>query len=141
MARIEIGLPEKFIFSTNVPVRISDVNRAGHVSWDSMFRILDEASVQFWTSLGDSQTGGEKIARITVDAGINYKKQAYHGQTLRVEIGATELSGKGFDQVFRITDLANGTEIARAKAGVLCYDYETQKVVSIPEVLRQKLSR
>lgn len=140
MARIEIGLPDRFIFSTNVPVRISDTNRAGHVGWDSMFRILDEAGVQFWNSLGSPENEGEKIPRITVDSGINYRKQAYHGQTLKVEIGTADFSSKGFDLVFRVTDVASGAEIARAKAGILCYDYQQQKVVPIPEELRNKLS-
>ena len=139
MARIEISLPGKFAFSTNIPVRISDTNRAGHVGWDSMLRILDEASIQFWSSLDEPETEG-MISHITVDAGINYKRQAYHGQTLRVEIAAQEFSSKGFDLVFRVTDAANGNEIARAKAGILCYDYQTEKVVPIPEELRNKLS-
>ena len=139
MARIEIRLPNKFAFSTNVPIRISDINRGGHLSWDSMFRILDEASVQFWSSLGYSDKEDNGISRITVDAGINYKRQAYHGQTLKVEIAATEFTSKGFDIVFRVTDVDSGAEIASAKAGVLCYDYLKQKVVPMPEELRNKL--
>ena len=140
MARIEISLPGEFVFSTNIPIRISDMNRRGHLSWDSMFRILDEASVQFWSSMDDAETGGEKISRITVDAGINYRRQAFHGQTLKVEIAANDFSSKGFDLVFRVTEVNSGTEIARAKTGILCYDYQQQKVIQIPEKLRNKLS-
>ncbi|MBI2849547.1 MAG: thioesterase family protein [Chloroflexi bacterium] len=141
MARIEISLPSKFIFSTDIPIRISDINRGGHLSWDSMFRLLDEASVQFWSSLDSPGSEDERISHITVDAGINYKRQAFHGQTLRVEIAADEFTNKGFDLVFRVTEVVSGSEIARAKAGILCYDYEKQKVISIPEELRSKLSR
>jgi 4-hydroxybenzoyl-CoA thioesterase len=138
MARIVINLPEKFIFSTNIPVRIGDTNSAGHVSWASMFLILDEAYVQFWNTLNSPEKAGERMSRITVDAGINYKKQAYHGQTLKIEVGTADMSSKGFDVVFKVTDAANGAEVARAKQGVLCYDYRDQKVVSIPDELRKK---
>ena len=141
MARIEISLPGKFAFSTNIPIRISDINRGGHLSWDSMFRILDEASVQFWSSLDYPEKEDEGISRITVDAGINYKRQAFHGQTLRVEIGTNEFTSKGFDLIFRVTEVDSGAEIARAKAGILCYDYQTQKVIPIPEKLKDKLLR
>ncbi len=141
MARIEINLPGNFIFSTNIPVRISDINRGGHVSWDSMFRILDEASVQFWNIIEPPDTEGGKVSHITVDAGINYKRQAFHGQTLKVEIGTNDFSSKGFDLIFRVTETAGGVEIARAKAGILCYDYQTQKVIPIPEKLRNKLTK
>ena len=141
MARIEINLPDKFIFSTNIPIRISDINRGGHLSWDSMWRILDEASVQFWSSLDDPEKEDKSNSHITVDAGINYKRQAFHGQTLKVEIATNDFSSKGFDLVFRVTELDSGAEIARAKAGILCYDYQTQKVIPIPEKLRNNLSR
>ena len=106
-----------------------------------MFRILDEASVQFWSSLDDPEMEDERISRITVDAGINYKRQAFHGQTLKVEIAANEFTDKGFDLVFRVTEVDSGAEIARAKAGILCYDYKKQKVIPIPEKLKNKLLR
>ena len=139
MTRIEISLPNMFVFSTNIPIRVSDINRGGHLGWDSMFRILDKASVQFWSSLDYPEAEDERISRITVDAGINYKRQAFHGQTLRVEIGTNEFTNKGFDLVFRVTEMDSGAEIARAKAGILCYDYQKQKVIPIPEKLRDKL--
>jgi len=57
-----------------------------------------------------------------------------------VEIAANDFSSKGFDLVFRVTEVNSGTEIARAKTGILCYDYQQQKVIQIPEKLRNKLS-
>jgi acyl-CoA thioester hydrolase len=140
MPRIKIDLPENFGFSTNIPVRISDVNCAGHVGWNYMFSILEEANVRFWKSLNLWQNPGEKVPRITVDAGINYKKQSFHGQTLKVEMAVTEMTVKGFNLVYRVSDAENGDEIARAKAGLLCYDYDNQKVVPIPDNLKLKLS-
>lgn len=140
MARIKIDLPDKFSFSTNIPILISDINRGGHLGWDSMFRILNEATVQFWNLLDLPEAEGERISRITVDAGINYRQQAYHGQTLRVEIDTNEFTNKGFNLVYRVTELDSGTEIARAKSGILCYDYQKQKVIPIPDELRNKLS-
>jgi acyl-CoA thioester hydrolase len=140
VARIKIELPERFGFSADIPVRIADINRGGHVSWNSMFGILEEANVAFWKSLDAWEMDGEKVSRITVDAGINYKRQAFHGQTLRVEITAADLTEKGFDLIYRVTDAEEGTEIARAKVGMLCFDYDKQKIISIPEKLRARLT-
>lgn len=138
MGRIVIDLPGKYTFSTNIPIRISDVNQGGHLSWDSMFRIIDEAHIQFWKSIGYAERGSKGISRIMVDAGIIYKRQAYHGQTLRLEIAVTELTDRGFDLVYRVTEVNSGDEIARAKTSFLCYDYQKKKVVSVPEELRVK---
>ncbi len=139
MTRITINLPDKYSFSVDIPVRISDINPGGHLSWDAMFNILDEAHVRFWNSLDLSEIEGKGISRIMVDAGINYKRQAYHGQTLRVEIGVAELTGRSFDLVYKVTDADNGDEIARAKTGFLCFDYRRQKVVPVPEELKARL--
>lgn len=140
MARIEISLPGAFAFSTNIPIRTTDINRAGHLGHDRILPILEEARTQFWNSLGYSGEEDKRIPHIMVDAGIIYKRQAYYGQTLRVEIAVAELTNKGFDLVYRISETNSGTEIARAKTGILIYDYQKQKVVSIPDELRNKLS-
>ncbi len=141
MARIEISLPNEYAFSTNIPIRISDINRGGHMGWDAMFTILDEARFQFLINLDYPEGEGKEIPHIMVDAGIIYKRQAYHGQTLSVEIAITELNDKGFDLVYKVSEANSGTEIARAKTGILYFDYRKQKVASIPDELRNKLSR
>ena len=140
MARIKINLPEKFLFSVDIPIRVSDINLGGHLSWDSMFRILDEARTRFWKHIDYSETENKRISNIMMDAGIQYKKQAYHGQTLRVEVGVTEISARDFDLVYRVSEIESGDEVARAKSGILCYDYEEQKVISIPDKLLKKIS-
>jgi acyl-CoA thioester hydrolase len=138
--RIKIDLPEKYIFSTDIPVRSRDINRGGHMGWDSMFSILDEARVRFWGSIGYSETANESVSNIMADAGIQYKNQVYHGQTLRVEMAATEFTDKGFDLVYRVTEVKSGNEVARAKTGMLCFDYRQQKIVSVPEDFRKQLT-
>ena len=138
MARIEINIPDKIAFSTNIPIRISDINQGGHLSWDSMCHIIDEAHIQFWNRMVYQGRGEKGISRIMRDAGIIYKRQAYHGQTLKVEIAVTELTDKGFDLVYRVTEVNSGDEIARAKTSFLCYDYQKQKVVPVPDELRER---
>lgn len=139
MARIKIGLPESYIFSVDIPVRSTDINRGGHVGWNSMFGILDEARARFFKSIGYSETENQSISNIMADAGINYKRQTYYGQTLRVEIAAADVTEKSFDLVYRITDVETGIEAARAKTGMLCFNYTEQKIASMPDGLRQKL--
>ncbi len=36
MARINIELPDKFIYSTEIPIRITDINYGGHLAHDSV---------------------------------------------------------------------------------------------------------
>jgi acyl-CoA thioester hydrolase len=48
--RIEIEVPGKFLFSTPIPIRIGDINRANHLSHVNLVQIIEEARAQFLTS-------------------------------------------------------------------------------------------
>jgi len=139
MARIKLSVPDTFIFSVDIPVRSTDINRGGHVGWNSMFGILDDARARFWKHIDFAETDNPGFSNIMADAAINYKRQTFFGQTLRVEIAAQDLTEKSFDLVYRITDVETGAEVARAKTGMAFFNYEKQKIISIPEHLRTKL--
>jgi acyl-CoA thioester hydrolase len=140
MDRIRIDLPEKFLFSTNIPIRVSDINSAKHLGHDRCLPIMEEARVQFFGSLGLTSDVMGGVALITADAGIIYKKQGFYGQTLKVDVAITDFSTKGCEIVFRLSDAATGEEMIRGKTGMLFFDYKQQKVVSVPDVFRRKIA-
>lgn len=43
MARVKIELPEKFIFKTEIPIRIDDINYGGHLGNDTVLFTYYEA--------------------------------------------------------------------------------------------------
>ena len=139
MAQIKINLPEKYIFSTDIPVRSTDINRGGHIGWNYMFHILDEARIQFWDSVGYPVTQNLRVSSIMADAGINYKGQAFYGQTLKVEMAAAEFTEKSFDLIFRVSDSVTGKEVARAKTGMVRFDYKKQKITDVSDDFRKRL--
>jgi len=46
MARIKIEIPDKFIYKTEIPIRITDINYGGHLGNDSLLSIIHEARVR-----------------------------------------------------------------------------------------------
>jgi acyl-CoA thioesterase FadM len=52
MARIKLQLPQQFIFSTLIPVRITDINYGNHVGNDAILSLLHEARMQFLNKAG-----------------------------------------------------------------------------------------
>ena len=140
MARLQISLPSKFIFSTDITVRVGDINGV-HLGYESFFSFLSEARVRFIRSLGYTNEGDiDGAGIILADVSIIYLKQGYYGQTLKVDIAANDFTSKGFDMVYRVSDAATGVEMARAKTGLVFYDYRQQKVTTIPPELKKKLS-
>jgi acyl-CoA thioester hydrolase len=141
MARIEIQLPEKFIFQTEIVVRVSDLNYGNHVGNDSILTLMQEARTLFYRSMGfESEVKLEgSIGQIVSDAAIAYMAESFLGDTLRFEIAVSDLNKYGFDLFYRITNKASNKEVAHGKTGIVCFDYSKRKIASIPEKLVEKL--
>lgn len=133
MQRIKIDLPEKFLFSTEISVRVYDVNFAGHLSNDSILSMVHEARILFLKNWGYSEVDTEGAGIIMFDAAIQYKSQGYHGDILVFDINVDNFIKSGCDFFFKITNKETGKEIARAKTGIAFFDYKINKLVAVPE--------
>jgi len=139
MPRIKIELPEKFIFKTEIPVRITDINYGGHLGNDSLLSIVHEARLQFLNHLGYSESNIEGSGIIMVDAGIQYKSEAFYADELIIEVAATDFTGIGCDFVFRLTNKNSNKEIATAKTGIVFFNYEKRKTAPVPSEFKKKI--
>ncbi len=133
MARVRIELPKEFIFKTEIPIRINDINYGGHLGNDAVLSIAHEARLRFLKqhNFTELNVGGAGI--IMVDAAVQYKAEGFYGDIMLVEIAVTDITGVGCDFVYRCTNKNTGTVIAIAKTGIVFYDYGKKKVVSMPE--------
>ena len=140
MARVKVALPDSFSFATEIPVRITDLNYGGHLGNDALLGILHEARVHFLRSLGleNDYDPVSKLGLIMVDVAVEYKGEAFHGDVLRVQMAGTDLSKYGFDVVYHVHNQA-GKEVARAKTGMLCFDYNVRKLRLLPEALAAQI--
>ncbi len=141
MARVEIELPERFLFTTDIPIRIGDVNYGGHLGNDAVLSIAQEARVRFLRARGlaDELDVGGGAGLVTVDAAVVYRAEGRYGMVLRVDLAAADVRSRGFDLLYRMSDAATGEEIARAKTGLACLDYATRRLVRTPDALRRVL--
>ena len=139
MPRIKLDLPEKFPFTTEIPLRITDINYGGHLGNDAVLGIVQEARVQFLRRHGftEADVGGAGI--IMTDAVIVYKAEAFYGDVLVVEVAIQDLQSVGCDFVFRLTRKDSGKELARAKTGIAFFDYSRRRVVEVPAAFRTAL--
>ena len=128
MARINIKLPDKFTYSTQIKLRISDINYGGHLAHDSILSITHEARVRFLESLGYTEGNIEGPGLILSDAALVYKSEAFYGQTLLVEIAVTDFSKYGCDLIYKLSDKENLKEIARTKTGIVFFDYKKREI-------------
>jgi len=138
MARIKIELPEQFHFSSKIPIRITDLNYGGHVGNDTVLTLIHEARVQFLKTYGYEELKLEGVSLIMSDAAIEFKAELFYGDVVNAFVAATNFSRAGFDLFYKL--MRNEIIVAIAKTGMICYNYDTKKVVSVPAGVKEKLS-
>jgi len=138
MPRIKIDLPDKFDFSTDLRLRFRDINAGNHLAHDSVLSLAEEARFLFLEHLGYAHLTIDGCGYVAADAAIVYKSQTYFGQVIRIEVAVRDFAGKSCDFIYRLSNKETGQEVARAKTGIVFFDYETQKSVKVPERFRSR---
>ncbi|MBM4170107.1 MAG: thioesterase [Ignavibacteria bacterium] len=139
MPRIRLDLPPTFLFSTLIPIRITDINYGGHLGNDSFLTLMHEARVQFLAHYGYTEISIEGESIIMADAAIVYRSEAHYGQQVLVEVAVQDFSTFGCDLIYRLSDHSSGREIARAKTGIVFFDYKKRKPVEVPPRFRERI--
>jgi len=139
MARIQIDLPEQFRFATEIPLYIGHINYGGHLDNALLLSLVSEARVRFFKSLGYSELDVEGVGIVVADAAVQYKAEAFHGETMVVAMTPVDFNKYGCDLVWQMTDQASGREVARGKTGILFFDYGPRKVAPVPAAFLAKL--
>ena len=142
MARVKLLIPEQKIFFTEIAVRITDLNYGNHVGNDAFVRLIHEARVQWLSSNNYTELNIEGASLIMADLAVEYKGESFYGDLLIIEIAVGEISKAGFELYYliHVNRNANNILIAKAKTGMVCYNYEEKKVRELPEKFVQLLS-
>jgi YbgC/YbaW family acyl-CoA thioester hydrolase len=142
MARVKIKFPdEKPLYITNISVRIGDINYGGHTGNDAILSIIHEARMQLLRQWGYDELRAGGVSLIMADVMIAYRGEGFYGDTLEVKIYVDDLAERSFDLLYHITTERNGArmEIAQAKTGMVCFDYEARKITAITKDLKNRL--
>lgn len=139
MARLQIELPEAFSFSTEIVLYLSHMNYGGHLDNALLLTVVSEARVRFFKSLGYTELDVEGVGIIVADAALQYKSEAFHGETMVVRMTAGDFGKYGCDLTWCMNEKATNREVARGKTGIVFFDYATRKVTRVPEAFAAKL--
>ena len=134
MARININLPEKSIYHHKFSVRIDDINYGGHMGNDAVLRFAHETRLTYLKSVGHSEQDLMGKSLIMADAAVVYKGEAFHGDLIDGYLYVSELNPYGFDFIYLFK--RGDKEIARAKTGLVFFDYNLRKIAKAPEELK-----
>jgi acyl-CoA thioesterase FadM len=141
MARVKLTFPDDvFVFSTTMPVRITDINGANHLGNDALISMLSEARAQFMVQMGLQEEIANGAIIVVTDLATMYQSESFYPEILRFEVGMTDLNKYGGDYVFRVTKEASGQPVALAKYGFVFLDVRQKKVVELPDYFRERFA-
>ena len=141
MARIKIDMPDNYSFSTDMPVRISDINYGGHLGNDAVLSMIHEARVRYLASFNYTEMNVEGLGIIMTDSAIVYKAEGFHGEQIQIDIAVGDFNKYGCDIYYLLTNKQTAVEIAHAKTGIVFFDYEARKVTGIPQTFQDNIRK
>ncbi len=134
MARIKIDIPYTEIAAIRVRVRIGDINYGNHVGNDAFVAIIHEARLQWLqqNSFTEMEAGGTGL--IMSDLAIEFKNESYYGEEIAIRIYCGDISKVSFDLYYQLTTERSEKNVllARAKTGIVCFNYQIKKVSAVP---------
>ena len=136
MPRLKLDYPACPLFTTDIPIRITDINYGDHLAHDRLVSILHEVRVRFFRTFGFEEHDIEGRGILLVDLVVTYQREAFYGQTLRVDVAIGEAASRGCDLLYRVTDAGNDEAVALAKTGIVFIDRASRRVVPIPPAFR-----
>lgn len=133
-------MPEKFEFSTKIPVRITDINYGNHLGNDVLLSLIHEARVRYLDNIGLTEVNIGGYGIIMVDSVIIYKSEVFYADELVFNVSVENISDNGCDFYYKAVSQKSKKEAALAKTGIVFYDYAKKKIASIPKVFPDKIN-
>ncbi|TFW16114.1 thioesterase family protein [Duganella callida] len=142
MARLKLDFPEdQYYFSTQLTVRVTDINAGNHLGNDSMISMLSEARARFLYEHGVQEAGTDGLGIIVTDLATTYKAEAHARDQLLFEVGLMDFNQYGGDIIFRVTRPRDSKLVAMAKYGFVFFSYKTSQVTAMPEEFLAKFPK
>ena len=142
MARLKLDFPEdQFCYSTQLTVRVTDINAANHLGNDSMISMISEARARFLFEFGIEETREDGTGIIVTDLATTYRAEAHARDRLLFEVGVMDFNKYGGDIIFRIRRPEDDKAIAMAKSGFVFFNYRHAQVVEMPAAFSAKFPK
>ncbi len=118
-------------FSIPMTVRVNDLNYGNHVGHQNYFSYFQESRVAYLNQFGYSELNIGGYGMIMAEAGCKYKQALFLNDAVSVACRVVELKSKRFTMDYQIA--RSDVICAEGFTVNICYDYQTQKVVRLPE--------
>lgn len=126
---------------TQIQIRFKDVDAMGHVNNANHFTYFEIARVHYFNEVVNETINWSKQGIILAHMEIDYRTPILLTDEVWVYSGIIHFGMKSFEVGYQIIRIVNGIEIiaAEGKSVQVCFDYETNRTIPIPELWKQKV--
>jgi acyl-CoA thioester hydrolase len=135
MATQQVTSPHPFRCRVSIPIRYADIDAQRHLNNVAYFAFMEHARVDYVRQVGLWPGDDfERIGMILAEASCVFKAPAYLGETVTVWTRVSYLGKKSFHLEYLLETERH--EIATGKSVQVCYDYERQESIPMPDAWR-----
>ena len=129
-------------FTTELTVRVTDINYGGHLGTDRVLALFHEARVRFLKALELSEKDiGDGVSLTQTEALVQYKGEAFLGDSLTCVVWIDQFGGIRFRMCYELLQAVTGKLIASGYTDLAGFDYRTHKLKRLPLSFKEKAGR
>lgn len=130
----KIELPENYIFSNKLDVRVDDVNNGNHLDFSRLVAMLGNTRSLFFKENNYPELSKNNIGITTRNLRVSYMKEALFGDSLIFSMGITRMKGATVVLSCRVqVNNVNPVDIAHGEITLVFIDYGSQRPRPVPE--------
>ena len=128
-------------YGVSIGVLQRDIDHMGHVNNANHFTYFEIARVHYFNEVVNETINWSKQGIILAHMEIDYRTPILLTDEVWVYTGIIHFGMKSFEVGYQIIRIVNGIEIiaAEGKSVQVCFDYETNATIPIPELWKQKV--
>jgi acyl-CoA thioester hydrolase len=134
MPRIKIEVSGRLLSTITLPVRITDINYGNHTGNEAIVAMMQEARMNWLKKYSYTELNIEGTGLIMSDLAVEFKAESFYGDILEIQLFTDEITKVSFGLFYMVTTTRNKKTIivAKAKSGMVCFDYALKKVAPLP---------
>lgn len=138
MPRIKLAMNKEYPFTCDIQVRVGDLNYGAHVGNSEMVGILHDARVALFRAMeiNEADLGDGKTGIVMDDLVVNFRAEAFLGDTLTIGCAIGEVGEAGFRMFYHVT--RDGKTVAVAETGLVAFSFTARRIAFLPAVFKEK---
>jgi acyl-CoA thioesterase FadM len=136
---MHVELDGRPVWSTELEVRVGDINYGRHLGHDALVTLVHEARARFFAAYGFSEWDVAGASTMVVELGVRYRAEAFWGDRLRIEIHVGRVRSRGCELRYGIVRAADGGRVAEATTSLVFVDPPSGRLRTVPDELADVL--